>query len=446
MLTFSRRRFLSSGCSVFSVAAALSSSLSVPSFLPAVFGDDAPSNRIRFGHVGLGGMGRADVGGHRRLAELAALCDVDSSRLQNAAKQFNLDAPNCYSDYRRILDRDDIDVLSCSTPDHWHVKICIDALKAGKHVFCQKPLTLTVQEGFLIRQACDKYKTAFLVGTQQRSDFDRFLRAVNMCQKGILGKLKTVTVGLPPSPSGNCGPFETVPVPANLDWNAWLGQAPFTEYIPQRCHGTFRYWFEYASGVIADWGAHHIDIALWAMNEDKRGTGPVSVDGTDSRSAVDFIDGIPTSDKYYNTPFDFRFVCQFASGTELIITSCADNGLLFEGEKGRIFVNRQRITGVPIDENWDKDLYTYDDKVRLYKGVPPMGHKDNFYHCIRNGGLTVSDPYSHVQVMSIAHLCGIAARLKRVLRWDPVQETILDDEQAVSFLSRERRKGFEIEV
>ena len=445
MSTITRRRFISNSTGLSAIAA-LGAGLSVPAFLPVAFGSDAPSNRIRFGHVGLGGMGRGDVGGHRRNAELAALCDVDSQRLNAAAEQFKLGSEFCYSDYRRILDRDDIDVLSCSTPDHWHVKICIDALKAGKHVFCQKPLTLTVAEGFLIRQACDKYRKAFLVGTQQRADFDRFLRAVNMCQKGILGKLKMVTVGLPPSPGGFCGPFETQSIPDCLDWNTWLGQAPYTDYIPQRCHGTFRYWFEYASGVIADWGAHHIDIALWAMGEDKKGTGPVSIDGTDSKSAVDFVNGIPTSDKFYNTPSDFRFVCQFASGTQLIITSRFDNGILFEGEQGRVFVNRERITGKPIEENWDKDQYTLDDKIRLYKGVNPMGHKENFYHCVRNGGLTVSDPYSHVQVMSVAHLCGIAARLKRVLRWDPVQETILDDDLAKSFLQREQRKGFEIEV
>ncbi|MDO4584321.1 MAG: Gfo/Idh/MocA family oxidoreductase [Planctomycetia bacterium] len=435
----SRRYFLAAGAVLGGI----------PTFLPNLLhGEEAPSERLRFAHIGLGGMGCADVQGHRHLAELVGLCDVDAQRLQSAAKQFQTPSELCYADYRRILDRDDVDVVSCSTPDHWHVKICIEALQAGKHVFCQKPLTLTVEEGFLIRKACEKYRKTFQVGTQQRDDTQRFLRAVNMAHKGILGKIHTVTVGLPTSPRSRdiCGPFEPSPVPEELDWNTWLGQAPWTEYIRQRCHGTFRYWFEYASGVIADWGAHHVDIALWLLREDKKGCGPLSVDGTESVCAVDFHDGIPSSDRYYNTPIDFRFVCPFASGATLIITNKADNGLLVEGEKGRIFVNRERITGQPIEEAWDQDQYTEEDKRRLFKGKNPSWHKANFYQCIREGGLTVSDPFSHVQAMTVCHLCGIAARLKRKFIWDPVAETIVGDDLAKSFLQRPQRKGFEIHV
>ncbi|MDO4628107.1 MAG: Gfo/Idh/MocA family oxidoreductase [Planctomycetia bacterium] len=421
--------------------------VSVPAFLPCARGENAPSNRIRVGCVGLGGMGTGDAYGHRHHGELVALCDVDKNRLGRAQEKFQVSSESCYGDYRRILDRNDIDLVSCSTPDHWHVKIVIEALMAGKHVFCQKPLTLTVAEGFLIRQACEKYQNAFQVGTQQRSQLNLFGRAVNFCRKGILGKIKKVIVGLPASPNPNqdVTPFPVAPIPQELDWNMWLGQAPYTEFIQRRCHGTFRYWFEYASGVIADWGAHHIDIVLWALEMDKKGTGPISIDGTDSRSLCGFdAQGNPDTDKMYNTPCEFDFNCRFESGTELHITTRADNGIIFEGEKGRIFVNRERITGKPIEEGWDNGKYTEEDKIALYNGNPLMDHKANLYYCVRNGGLCVSDPFSHVQTMTIAHLCGIAARLKRVVRWDPVAEKVLGDELAQSFLSREQRKGFEI--
>ena len=433
-----RRSFLTSSAAV----------VSAPFFLKYARGENAPSNRIRVGCVGLGGMGTGDANDHSHNCEMAALCDVDRSHLDQAANRFHVAPENCCGDYRRIIDRNDIDLVSCSTPDHWHVKICLDALRSGKHVFCQKPLTLTVAEGFLIRDAAEKAGKAFQVGTQQRSQMNLFGRAVNFCRKGLLGKIQRVIVGLPSGPGAHAadqGLFQPEPVPEGLDWNQWLGQAPWTEYIPQRCHRTFRYWFEYASGVIADWGAHHIDIALWALDLDHKGAGPISIDGRNAKAHVDFDEkGNPSTDRMYNTPYEFDFVCKFESGTELLITTHSDNGLIFEGEKGRIFVDRSRITGKPIEENWDEGKYTEEDRVALYKGKTPTWHKANLYECIRDGGLCVSDPMSHVQTMTVAHLCGIAARLKREIRWDPVNECVVGDDLAQSFLSREQRKGFEI--
>ncbi|MBQ2820251.1 MAG: Gfo/Idh/MocA family oxidoreductase [Thermoguttaceae bacterium] len=433
---FSRRHFLGA------VAA-----LGVPAFLPAVKGENAPSNRLRVGCVGFGGMGRGDAGDHSRLGELAALCDVDKKRLGAAGERFKINAENQYGDYRRILDRQDIDLVSCSTPDHWHVKIAVEAMMAGKHVFCQKPLTLTVDEGFIVRGACEKFKKVFQVGTQQRSQIELFGRAVNICRKGILGEIRKVIVGLPASPNPNrqYDPFMPKPVPEELDWNQWLGQAPWTEYIPQRCHGTFRYWFEYASGVIADWGAHHIDIALWALNADRKGVGPISIDGRDSRALCGFDEkGNPDTDKMFNTPCDFDFNCRFENGTELHVTTRADNGIIFEGTKGRIFVDRGRISGKPIEEKWDGGYFSDEDRIALYGFLPSSWHKQNFYRSIREGVPCVSDPISHVQTMTIAHLCGIAARLKREIRWDPVNECVIGDSLAQSFIAREQRKGFEI--
>ncbi|MCA9165936.1 MAG: gfo/Idh/MocA family oxidoreductase, partial [Planctomycetales bacterium] len=174
------------------------------------------------------------------------------------------------------------------------------------------------------------------------------------------------------------------------------------------------------------------------------GMGPIEFDGADAKHPVAFENGYPTVDDSYNTSDDYAVNCKFANGTEMTITSRGDNGITFEGTKGRIFVNRGKITGKPIDENWDADKFTDEDLVKLYKGKQFEGHKNNFYRCIREGGQTVSDVFTHVQAMNTCHLACIAARLGRTIRWDPKEEKIVGDEQAAAFFARKPREGFEI--
>ena len=425
--------------------AAASSTVPFFSWSPKAFANQEKNDRPVVGCIGVGSMGTGDARQHARFGDVAAVCDVDSRHADRAKndERIGKGKADAYKDYRELLDRNDIDVVSIVTPDHWHIKIAIEALQAGKHVFIQKPLTLTLEENQLIRNACKKYNDqVFFIGTQQRSDRGRFMRAVNMVQKGLLGDIEKVTVGINGGPKG--GPFPTSNPPAELDWNFWLGQAPYVDYIDKRCHYQFRWWYEYSGGKFTDWGAHHVDIAVWALNEDKEGQGPVSFDGTDAQHPVPFEDGYPTVDDCYNTSHDFAVDCKFDSGTTMVITSRGDNGVSFEGTKGRIFVNRGKITGMPIEENWDKDMYTDADVSALYKGKPHEGHKQNFYRCISEGGLPVSDVYSHVQTMNSCHLAAIAARLGRVIQWDPQAEKIVGDEQAASMFGREQREGFEI--
>lgn len=436
----SRREFLKQSAAVTAVAA-------VPYFLssPKAFANQAKNDRPQIGCIGTGSMGTGDAHGHANFGDILAVCDVDSNHAERAKNdpKIGKGKADAYGDYRKVLDRKDIDVVSVVTPDHWHIKICIEALQAGKHVFCQKPLTLTIEENQLIRAACKKYdKQVFLVGTQQRSDKDKFLRAVNMVQKGLLGDIKKITVGIDGSPTG--GPFPVAEVPKNLNWDMWLGQAPKVDYRQKRCHYEFRWWYEYSGGKFTDWGAHHVDIATWAINEDKEGQGPIEVDGTDAKHPCPFEKGYPTVDDRYNTSHDFAAKCKFASGIEMTITSRGDNGVLFEGTKGRIFVNRGKITGKPIEENWDKDQYTQEDVIKLYKGKPVEGHKNNFYRCIREGGLTVSDVFSHVQTMNTCHLAAIASRLGRTIKWNAKSEQITGDPEAAAMLARKQRAGFEI--
>lgn len=411
----------------------------------SAFANQDKNDRPQIGCIGVGSMGTGDARGHAGFGDIVAVCDVDQRHADRAKNDPNIGKgkADAYEDYRKVLERKDIDVVSIVTPDHWHIKICIEALEAGKHVFCQKPLTLTLEENELIRRACQKHKDlVFMVGTQQRSDKNKFLRAVNMVQKGLLGKISKVTVGINGSPTG--GPFPVAEVPKELNWEMWQGQAALEEYRERRCHYEFRWWYEYSGGKFTDWGAHHVDIAMWALDKNGENQGPIEIDGTDAKHPVPYENGYATVDDSYNTSHDFSVIHRFADGIEMDVTSRGDNGITFEGDKGRIFVNRGKITGTPIEENWDKDAFTDEDVMRLYKGKPHEGHKQNFFRCIREGGETVSDPFSHVQAMAACHLSVIAARLNRKIKWNPIAEKILGDDQAAAFQARERREGYDI--
>jgi predicted dehydrogenase len=436
----SRRTFLGA-------TAALTAAGGVPA-LPwtrPAFANRAATDRPGIGCIGVGSMGTGDAHGHAQFGDILAVCDVDSRHADRARhdEKIGKGKADAYGDYRRVLERPDIDVVSIVTPDHWHVKIAIEALQAGKHVFCQKPLSLTLEENKLVRAAAEKHPDkVFLIGTQQRSDRDRFLRAVNMVHKGLLGPIRKVTVGINGSPTG--GPFAVAEPPRELDWEMWLGQAALVPFREKRCHYEFRWWYEYSGGKFTDWGAHHVDIAQWALREDARGKGPVKIDGTDARHPVPFKDGYPVQDDSYNTSHDFAVNCTFPSGVEMVVTSRGDNGILFEGDKGKLFVNRGKIAGTPAEEAWDKDAYGDAEVVALYKGKPFEGHKQNFYRCIREGGQPVSDVFSHVIAMNTCHLTAIAARLGRAITWDPVTETITGDEQAAALMARAPRSGYEV--
>jgi predicted dehydrogenase len=442
-LRHTRRTFL--GAAAAGVAARGAAFVPAFAWTQPAFANAAANDRPRIGCIGTGSMGTGDAHDHARFGDILAVCDVDNRHAERCRndERAGKGRADVYRDYRRVLDRPDIDVVSIVTPDHWHVKIAIEALEAGKHVFCQKPLSLTLEENRLARAAAERHPDLqFFIGTQQRSDRGRFLRAVNMVRKGLLGPIKKVTVGINGSPTG--GPFPVAEVPKELDWEMWLGQAPEVPYRERRCHYEFRWWYEYSGGKFTDWGAHHVDIAQWALGEDSLGKGPTTIDGSDAKHPVPFEHGYPTVDDCYNTSHDFAVTCRFPSGVEMVVTSRGDNGILFEGETGRMFVNRERITGTPIEAEWDKDQFTDADVVALYKGKPFEGHKENFYRCIREGGLPVSDVFSHVMAMNTCHLTAIAARLGRTISWDPAAERIVGDDEAAGFVARTPRAGYEI--
>ena len=397
-------------------------------------------------------------------SDCAAVCDVDknhvekgrSTALKKQSKPGAERSVEMFEDYRKLLDRKDIDVVTIVTPDHWHSKIAIEALRAGKDVYCEKPLTLTIEEGKQIRKVLDETKRVFQVGTQQRSEMAlRFLHAVALVREGRIGELKTVTCAIGGAPSS--GEIPVAEVPKELNWDMWLGQAPLTDYRfkatngrygNSRCHYEFRWWYEYSGGKMTDWGAHHVDIAAWAFNLEN--TGPVKVEPVSAVHPVPFKDGLPTDPSQYNTATQFHVTATFKSGAVLHIRDSAndlgfDNGLLLEGTNGRIFVNRGKLTGEAVDGMQANPLREETLKT-LYKGKTPGNHMQNFFECIADRTQPISDVHSHHRAMTVCHLANIAIRLDRTIQWDPDTEQIVGDAQAAQWQAREQRKGYEIQV
>jgi predicted dehydrogenase len=388
----------------------------------------------------------------RKYGDYVVVCDVDSQRRDRAqalVQDWTGVRPDRETDYRAILDREDVDIVHISTPDHWHAKIAIEAMLAGKDVYCEKPLTLTIGEGRLLCDVCRRTGRIVQVGTQQRSN-PNFLKAIALVRAGRLGQLKRVTCGIGGGPTSPVIP--RVDPPPHLDWNLWLGPAPEVpfRYLAgpngetqswSRCHYEFRWWYEYSGGKLTDWGAHHVDIATWAAG--KTDTGPVSVDPVMVRHPVPFEDGYPARDDQYNTPTEFLIQATYADGLELVMRHDGDNGILLEGSEGRIFVNRGRLSGRPVEEEADNPLPAGALEA-VYKGRPLVDHFRNFFEAAAARQEPVSDVHSHHRGLTTCHLASIAARLGRRLQWDPQAERIVGDPQAQQFVRRDDRPGFEI--
>ncbi len=399
-----------------------------------------------------GGYGSAQ--NFPRYGDYVAVCDVDTQRVERArdiVKGWTGRAPEAYADYRQIIEDDKIDIVHISTPEHWHAKIAIEAMLAGKDVYCEKPMTLTIEEGQLMSKVCRETGRIVQIGTQQRSD-SKFIKAVAMVREGRIGELQKVTCGVGGAPTSPELPVTTAP--SHLDWNQWSGPVPMAKYHYlagdhgetkswSRCHYEFRWWYEYSGGKLTDWGAHHVDIATWAM--DKTETGPVSIDPLMVEHPVPLKDGYPTVENRYNTATQFKIQVDYADGVELTIRHDGANGILFEGTKGRFHVNRGRIVGTPVEELQSNPLP--DGALeKVYKDRSLTNHFRNFFDGVAARKEPISDVFSHHRALTTCHLAGIAARLGRKIQWDPKAEQIVGDEQAQSFVSRKPREGFNIET
>lgn len=458
----SRRRFLQTS------ASAVAAGLTVPYFFTGAKGiaDDAKAaakgDRPLVGCIGTGDRWMAVGPNAMKFGDVVAVCDVDKAHAEQGQKvvkeKQNREVP-AFEDYRKVLDMKEIDVVTIVTPDHWHTKIAIDAMKAGKDVYCEKPLTLTIDEGKQILKVMKQTGRVFQVGTQQRSEMSanggqfkqQFLTAVALAQSGRLGTIKTVQCVIGSAPTSSEIP--KADVPSTLNWDMWLGQAPMTDYLQgdfgnnkkypeSRTHYEFRWWYEYSGGKMTDWGAHHVDIAQWAIGMDN--SGPVSIEGT-AKHPVPYKDGMPTITNRYNAASEFLVKAVFPNGVEMTIRHDGDNGILIEGDKGRIFVSRGKLTGKPVEDLADNPLPEGTIK-KFYKGKEPGDHMRNFFECIKTREQPISDVATHHRSMTTCHLANIAIRLGRPLKWDAATEQIVGDEDANRWLKREQRKGYEIVV
>lgn len=381
---------------------------------------------VRVGAIGLGGMGTHNL---KRLLKLpgvcvTALCDVDTAHLTRASAVVAPDADprpsaRTFSDFRELARWDGVDALIVCTPDHWHALQGIEALMCGKDVYIEKPLTLTVREG---RVLCDVAVTSGRIcqtGTQQRSSSE-FRRACELVRNGLIGKLRGVDVTIPPNNRSAPGQWEPMPVPDTLDYDMWLGPAPWRPYHEKRCHYSFRFVSDYSGGQMTNWGTHVLDIAQWGLGTDD--TGPVRVAGQGTFPASGLFDTAEEVDLTWEYANGVRLRC--STGRPLVT---------FNGTRGRVTVGRGHLACDPPELS---DATLGEDAVRLYRSDDHLG---NFLQCVRTRRQPICPPEGGHRSSTVCHLGNIAMRLGRPLIWDPVNERFEGDDEANGMLSRPMR-------
>ena len=433
-----------------------------PTIVPAsVIGKNAPSNKINIGAIGVGRISR-DHDMKETLpfdqARIMAVCDVDSKRLADGKKYVNdyyaaktgkpYDGVTMYDDHRALLENKDIDAVLISTPDHSHAYLGIHAVEAGKDVYLQKPASLTIAEGRALSNAVHRTGRILQIGSQQRSS-TQFRYAAELVRNGRIGDLKTVYVGLPGDPGGDEEP--EMPIPKNLNYDAWLGSTPNVYYTEKRVHPQNDYsrpgWLrmeQFGAGMITGWGAHHVDCAHWGM--DTEYTGPIEISGR-----ADF----PKSG-LWNVHGLFQTEGVYANGVKMIISNEIPNGIKFEGTEGWIFVTRGDYRAsasdpIPTGKNKVLPLTASNNKIitsvigeneiNLYKSADQHG---NWLESI----ISRKQPISPVEIghrsCSTCLLHHIAMKLKRKIYWDPMNERFLNDDEANAMLNRPHRFPYEV--
>ncbi len=392
----------------------------------------APGERITLGFIGMGTMNRGHLGHFlgQKDVQVVAVCDVDTTRREHARqtvekryagsnKSGSYKGCAAYKDFRELLKRTDIDAVVIATPDHWHAIGAIEACKAKKDVYCEKPLSLTIREAKVMMEAARKYERVFQTGSQQRSDRE-FRQACELVRNGRIGKIKQVIVDVG-GPSKPCDLPQEKMEPG-LDWDLWLGPAPKRGYnsvlSPRGVHKHFPNWRlyrEYSGGMMTDWGAHHFDIAQWGLGMDD--SGPVEIIPPDNAKAEKGV----------------RY--RYANGVEVIHGT--SGGVKFIGTEGTILVNRGRISweGPWLKEPMDER------SVRLYRSP---GHQRDWLNCIRSRKKPIADVEIGARSVTVCHLGNLAYWNHRKLRWDPKKWEFVGDEKANEWLDRERRSPWQL--
>lgn len=406
--TLSRRGFLRSAATA-AVA---------PMILPSrLFGAEAPSNRIATGHIGVGGQGGGLLGGFLGVAgcQPVAACDAFLSRAKGAAGRMGAGAQAC-QDFRELLARGDIDAVVIATPDHWHVPLAIAAIRAGKDVYVEKPLGLSVAQNLAMREAVHRHGAIFQYGTQQRSFNQHCGLACELVRNGYIGELKEIQVTAPNGARG--GNPAPAPVPADLDYDRWLGPAPAAPYAHDRVVGQGRWFvYDYSIGFLGGWGAHPLDVAHWGYPHV-----PVELEGT----------GEIPSEGLFDTAVDWKLTGRYASGVKFSLNAGGDL-TKFIGTEGWVAASRGGFSSEPASLR----------QVKIKPGgihlLRENNHYRNFIDCVRTRQMPVSDIDSAAQSDLISHLSDIAIRTGRKIRWDEQKEAIVGDDIAARMLTRPMR-------
>ncbi len=402
----------------------------LPSFLKS-----APSDRVRIAHIGLGGMGNQHMQWFAGLpdAEIVALCDVDEDHLTSTAKklqEMKPDAkPELFGDFRRILDRKDIDAITVATPDHWHAPIATLAFQAGKDVYGEKPLSYSVREGQIMLKNLNRYDRIFQLGTQIHAG-NNYHRVVEIIRSGAIGKVHTVRLWKTGFSPGLGNPTPTNP-PKSLNWDMWLGPAPYREYFPERCHFTYRYFLDYSGGVFADFWCHIADVVWWSIQP--KGLKSVTAHGEKT-------DGIADAPKWLDADFEFEGLNLHWTSNPPDVPGAAGKGIgaYFEGDKGTLLCD-YGTTLITIGGQTVEDL----SSVPLSIPRSP-GHQQNFIDSVRSRKQPESNlAYAREMTMPM-HLALTSWRLNRKLEWNAKKEKFRGDKEANTYLNREARKEWKL--
>lgn len=392
----------------------------------------SPGNRITIGCVGMGWQGGTNM--ESFLAEpdvqVVAVCDVDRTHLEQARRRVNQHYGNedckTYTDYRELMADSSIDAVMLALPDHWHALVAVAAARAGKDIYGEKPLTHTLREGRILCDTVQRYGVIWQTGSWQRSE-SNFRFACELVRNGRIGRVHTVEVGLPAGHTDFAGTKgqETIgPPPQELDYETWLGPAPWAPYCPARVHKNWRWNYDYGGGQLMDWVGHHVDIAHWGLNLDHGA--PVEIEGS----------GEFPSDGLWNTATRYRLLAKYAEGFEMIIAGGHDDihgGTRWIGTDGWVWVTRGRLDAHPkklLQERFSPG------EVRL---PSPSNHFRNFLDCIKTRRQTLAPCETAHRSATPGHLGLVAMLLGRKVRFDPKTETILGDETADRMLGHSYR-------
>ncbi len=413
--------------------------MAAASVFPAIIPNSAfgSNDRITIGCIGVGSMGTSNMKQffNQPDCRIVAVCDVDRKHRENAKalvdKTYQDTGCKMFHDHRDLLNEPGIDAVMIATPDHWHAIIAIEAARAGKDIYAEKPLAYTIKEGRAIVNAVRQNEVIWQTGSWQRSQ-QHFRFACELVRNGRIGKVELVRVGLPYGNGGADADTSIQDPPEYFDYERWLGPAPWRPYSPGRCHWHFRWVSDYSGGQLTDWAGHHCDIANWAMNTENKA--PYKIEGK-----ADFP---PAENGLYDTPPSYYFECEYKEGFKMIVADSRQQpkgmGAHFIGDEGWIHVNRSGLWTKP---EFLKRSVIRPDEVNLYKSE---NHYKNFLECVKSRKPTITPVEAAYHAILVGHLGNIAMKTGHSVEWDSEKEGFVGDDIANRYLMRPMRSPWRL--